>query len=216
MKRAAVGVRTHAPRLAREARVDELLLAARDLFAAQGYEATTMAAIAARVGVVEGLVYKYFATKRELLMQVLAHWYEQMFGDYTRELATLTHHRERLHLLVRRHLGAVRDNPTLCRLMFREVQSERSYRGTALHALNRRYTQMLLDVVTAGAADGEFRDDLPPTLLRSLVYGGIEHHCGAYIAAAAGGGQRLPLDADALADQITSLLCDGLAVAQRA
>lgn len=171
-----------------------------------------MAAIAARVGVVEGLVYKYFANKQELLMQVLAHWYEQMFGDYTRELATLTRHRDRLHLLVRRHLCAVRDNPTLCRLMFREVQSERRYRGTALHALNRRYTQMLLDVITAGAADGEFRADLPPTLLRSMVYGGIEHHCAAYIAAACGSRQRLRLDADALADQITSLLCEGLVI----
>lgn len=211
MKRAATA-RSHAPRLAREARVDEILTAARDLFSGQGYEVSTMAGIAARVGVVEGLVYKYFATKRDLLLQVLAHWYEEMFGDYTRELAGLTRHRDRLHRLIWRHLRSVRDDPQLCRLMFREVQSGRDYRGTELHALNRRYTGMLLDVIEAGVAAGEFRADIPPPLLRSLVYGGIEHHSWAYIVDTTPASRRR-FDIDTLADQITVLLCDGLVVA---
>ena len=160
-----MAARKPAARMDREARIDHILVAARDLFRERGYEAVSMCEIAGRVGVVEGLLYKYFATKRALLMAVLTHWYEDLFGDYTRELAGIEGHRERLYRLIWRHLRAVRDDPRLCHLMFREVQSERDYHGTELHRLNRRYTSLLLQVITAGVSAGAFRADLPPTLL---------------------------------------------------
>lgn len=205
--------RKHAPRLAREQRVDEILAAARDLFCEKGYEQVAVAEIAARIGVVEGTIFKYFATKRELLVKVLEHWYEEMFGDYARDLAGVSGQRARLHLLVWRHLRSVRDNPLLCRLMFREVRSEQDYRGSDLHEMNRRYTQFLLDVIQAGITSGEFRADLPAPLLRDLVYGGIEHHAWNYMM---GPGERTSgaatgLDIDVIAGQITSLLCEGIA-----
>ena len=204
-RRPARTLRAHAPRLAREDRIDAILVAARDLFCEKGFEAVAMAEIAARVGVVEGLIYKYFATKRELLLKVLEHWYEEMFGDYVRVLAGQTEPRARLYRLVHRHLQSVHDYPLLCRLMFREVQSERDYRGTVLHDLNRRYTQILIEVLEQGVAAGAFRADIPPPLLRAMVYGGIEHHSWNYVCG------RGDLDVDAIAEQITAVLCEGIA-----
>lgn len=200
-----MSLRTAAPRLAREQRVDEILVAARAVFCEKGYEAAGVAEIAARIGVVEGTVYKYFATKRDLLLRTLENWHDELFGDCARELESIDGARARLHRLIWRHLRALRDYPQLCRLMFREVQSEHDYRGTSLHGLNRRYTQLLVDVIEQGAATGEFRRDVPPTLLRATVYGGIEHHAWNYLCG------RGALDIDAIADQLLSLLCEGLA-----
>lgn len=196
--------RTHATRLSREQRVDEILASARAVFCEKGYEATSVAEIAARIGVVEGLVYKYFPSKRDLLHRMLEHWYEELFGDCTRELAAVTDPRARLHLLVWRHLRAVRDDPQLCRLMFREVREEPNYRGSELHARNRCYTQFLVDVIEEGQRAGAFRTEVPARLLRDLVYGGIEHVTWNYLCS------RGPLDIDTTADQITALLCEGL------
>ncbi|TAM10556.1 MAG: TetR/AcrR family transcriptional regulator [Nevskiaceae bacterium] len=208
--------RTPATRSRRELRVEQILQAARDLFGAQGYDATTTAQIAAQIGVVEGLIYKYFPTKRALLLQVLGYWYDDMFGDYTRELAYFPTARKRLHYLIWRHLCTVRDYPRLCGLMFREVLSaDNDYRGSPLHAMNKRYTQLLVDTVETGMRGGEFRTDLPPRLVRSLVYGGIEHEASRYLARYIAPHQQAAADAPALdvgllADQITNLLCDGL------
>lgn len=199
--------RIAAPRLAKEQRVEEILVAARDVFCEKGYEAVTVAQIAEHLGVVEGLIFKYFSTKRQLLLKVLEHWYEEMFGDYARDLAGVNGHRARLRLLIWRHLRTVRDYPLLCRLMFREVRSEDDYRGTTLYGMNRRYTEFLVEVITQGAAAGEFRADLPPTLLRDLVYGGIEHATWNYICGRGG------LDIDTLAEHITAVLCEGIAMA---
>lgn len=201
-------IRVAAPRLARGQRVDEILAAARDVFCERGYEHTAVAEIASRMGVVEGTIYKYFPTKRDLLLRVLEHWYEEMFGDYARDLTGVQSARARLRLLVWRHLRSIRDNPLLCRLMFREVQSEHDYRGTVLHDLNRRYTQLLVDVISEGAASGEFRSDIPPALLRSMIYGGIEHHSWNYVCG------RGVLDIDRTADQLVSVLCEGIAAAE--
>ncbi len=197
--------RLHAPRRARAQRVDEILDAARQLFCEKGYEQTVVAEIAARIGVVEGTVYKYFASKRELLLKVLEHWYEEMFGDYARDLAIAQGSRESLQLLVWRHLRSIRDYPLLCRLMFREVRSEADYHGSVLHQLNRQYTELLVAVLDAGQQRGEFRRDLPLPLLRDMVYGAIEHHSWNYICG------RGALDIDRIAEQMTAMLCGGIA-----
>lgn len=194
-------------RLGREQRVGEILRAARDVFCQKGYEATAVAEIAARLNIVEGTIYKYFETKRELLLKVLEHWYEEMFGDYERDLAGISGARQRLRLLVWRHLRSVRDYPLLCRLMFREVRGEEDYHRSELHAKNRRYTQFLVEVIEQGMQEGVFRADVAPTLLRDLVYGGIEHHTWNYLCG------RGELDIDRIADQITAVICEGIATA---
>jgi AcrR family transcriptional regulator len=196
--------RRAAPRRARGERVDEILDAARQVFCDKGFEAAAVAEIAARIGVVEGTVYKYFETKRALLVAVLERWYEDMFGDYARELAAVAGARPRLRLLIWRHLRSVREHPALCRLMFREVRSEADYPGSPLHAMNRRYTGFLTGVLEAGVAAGEFRADLPVSLLRDLVYGGIEHHAWNWLCG------RGTLDIDRVAADLDRVLCEGI------
>lgn len=201
--------RERGARLARGDRMDGILDAAQALFCEKGYEATVVAEVAARLGVVEGTVFKYFPTKRELLLKVLERWYVRMGDDYAHDLAGVAGARARLRLLVWRHLRSLRENPQLCRLMFREVRSGPDYRGSPLHELNRRYTGLLLAVLEEGVAAGEFRADVPPALLRDLIYGGIEHHAWNYFEG------RGRLDVDALTDRLMTLLCEGIAV-QRA
>ena len=191
-------------RLPRERRMDDILVAARDVFAGKGYENTAVSTIAARLGVAEGTVFKYFPTKRELLLKVLERWYQDMLDDYARDLAGVSGAGPRLRLLVWRHLQSVREQPLLCRLMFREVRSEQDYHGSDLHGMNRRYTQFLVDVLREGCERGEFRADLPATLLRDMIYGGIEHHSWNYLCG------RGDLDVDAITDQMMGLLAEGI------
>ncbi len=188
----------------RAQRVGGILEAAREVFCKKGYDNTAVSEIATRLGVVEGTVFKYFPTKRQLLLKVLERWYEEMFGDYARDLAGVREPRERLRLLVWRHLRSVRENPQLCRLMFREVRSGPDYPGSRLHGLNRRYTQLLMGVIADGVKAGAFRDDVPLPLLRDLVYGGIEHHTWNFMSG------RGELDIEAVADRIAAVICDGI------
>jgi AcrR family transcriptional regulator len=192
-------------RLPRDERMDGILDAAQTAFCDKGYEDAVVSAIAARLGVVEGTVFKYFPTKRELLLKVLERWYLKMATDYSQDLAGVAGARARLRLLVWRHLRSLRDNPQLCALMFREVRSGADYRGSRLHELNRRYTGLLMAVIGDGVKAGEFRGDVPAALLRDLVYGGIEHHAWNYFEG------RGRLDVEGITEQLMTILCEGIA-----
>lgn len=65
----------------RDAKAAEILDAAESLLLSDGYEATTMAAIARGAGVSNNAVYWYFPGKDELLAAVLRRRQEQAFAD---------------------------------------------------------------------------------------------------------------------------------------
>jgi AcrR family transcriptional regulator len=55
-----------------------IIMAAREIFARQGYEATTIAEIAAQAKVAVGTVYLYFHNKREIYTATALDWIEQI------------------------------------------------------------------------------------------------------------------------------------------
>lgn len=197
-------------RQARAQRVGDILDSARTIFSERGYENTTMAEIAARAGVVEGSVYKYFESKRELLLQVIEAWYEGLVDHLAHDLAGIKGTRSRLRYLVWQHVVTIRRDPQLSRLMFQEVRLKDDYYRSPLHEKNRSYTQLMMDVVKEGIVTGEFRGDVPPGLVRDMVFGAIEHHTWNFLCG------RGDLDTDRVADQVSDILCDGLAVRRAA
>src|SRR5580692_8159986 len=138
-------LRRNSVRRPRAQRIDEILSAARTVFCERGYEHSSVAQIAARVGVVEGTIFRYFPTKRDLWVTVLEHWYEQLLIACTQALPGITGTRARIRFLIWRHLDTIRRDRPLCRLMFSEFRSGKDYRGSRLHEMNRQYTQFLVD-----------------------------------------------------------------------
>jgi AcrR family transcriptional regulator len=61
-----VSISGHRTRVSREARMEQTLSAAHELFAERGYAAVTMDGIAGRVGVTKPLLYNYFGNKERL------------------------------------------------------------------------------------------------------------------------------------------------------
>jgi AcrR family transcriptional regulator len=73
-----VARRTQAERT--EATTTALVDAARELFAGDGYEATSLDAVASRAGVTKGAVYHHFEGKRQLFEAVFAREVERIAG----------------------------------------------------------------------------------------------------------------------------------------
>jgi AcrR family transcriptional regulator len=194
-------------RLPRARRVEDILAAARAVFCERGYEDTAMAEIAARAGVVEGTIYKYFASKRDLVVKVMEAWYEGLVAGFAADLAGISGTRARVRYVVWRHLRAIRDDPALCRVFVREVRAAADYHRSFVQDQNRRYTSFLVAVLREAAAAGEIRADVPLNLVRDLVFGGIEHHVWNYVYG------RGTLDVEAAADWIADIVLAGLAPA---
>jgi len=184
--------------------MDSILSAARHVFSDKGYESASMAEIGSCVGVSEATIYKYFDSKRSLLLSVIQDWFLGMIAGNRDKVAGVYGVRSRVHLLIWQHLNTIRDASDLCRLFYAEVRSRPDYVGSKLHSLNREATQLLTLEIDVGIATGLIRSDIPVRLVRDIVFGGIEHHVSAFLA---GHGQ---LDCDAIADSMTSILFEGV------
>jgi AcrR family transcriptional regulator len=193
-------------RLPRERRVNDILEAAHAVFTERGYEAAAMSEIAERAGVVEGTIYKYFESKRDLMFQVMARWYEGMVADYADQLAGIRGTRNRLRFVIWRHVRSIEDNPALCRVFFREIRTAVDYDASVFHEHNRRYTHFVVQILREGMANGELRADTPVALVRDMIFGGVEHHTWNYVCG------RGRIDANDLADRLTDMVLAGIAV----
>lgn len=192
-------------RLPRAQRMADIMETARAVFCEKGYTDAVIAEIAERVGVVEGTIYRYFTGKRDLLIKVVEHWYEEMLSDYGQQLRGIRGTWNRLRFMIWRHLAVIHDDPAMIRLIFNELRSGPEYRGTAVFELNREYTQLTLAIVQEAVATGEFRAGIPLRIVRDMIYGGIEHHAWAFLR---GEGDFSP---DESADAITDIIYHGLA-----
>ena len=177
-----------------------ILAAARETFLEKGFDRSSVSEIAAKVGVVEGLVYAYYPTKRDLLNDVLRGMYEPLIRDIDDSFSRIQGVRSRLRFLVWRHLRVYVEEPNLSRLVLHEVRTGPEYFKSVLHDLHVRYTAFLVRTIQEAIRDGEIRPDTDVELLRSMVYGGIEHRMWGTLFG------RGSVNIEATADEYTSMV----------
>ncbi|MBY0339127.1 MAG: TetR/AcrR family transcriptional regulator [Acetobacteraceae bacterium] len=151
-------------RLPPAARLPQLLDAAFEEFAAQGYAGATMTGVAARAGVAKGLVYHYFPTKEALFRAVVQAAIEPAFAAAEREVAASG--RSATEML--RALFDIAYAPPIAedrqRLLFRMMLAEAErfpeisawYEETVL----RRESEIIGALLRHGVRSGEFRPDI--------------------------------------------------------
>jgi AcrR family transcriptional regulator len=185
-------------------RAAEILEAARDVFSERGYAKASMAEIAARVGVVEGALYRHYPSKRELLFAVMRTFYVRRIESLRSGLGGIHGARNRLRYVIWNQLRAFTDDTGLCRVVISEIRPLDDYGQSLVRELNSELTGEALAVIDEGVRTGELRGDLPRQLVRDVIYGGIEHLAWTAVI-----GHR-KLDVERTADALTELIFAGL------
>lgn len=185
-------------------RAAEIIAAARETFLEKGFERASVSEIAAKVGVVEGLLYSYFPTKRDLLNEVLRGMYEPLIREMEDGFSRLQGLRSRMRFLVWRHLRVYVEDPGLSRLVLHEVRTRPEYFNSALHELHVRYTAFLIRTVRDAVAHGELPRDTDSEMVRGMVYGGIEHRMWGVLFG------RDTVDVEVAADRFTDMVLRGI------
>lgn len=157
-------------------RVREILQAGREVFSEKGYARATTAEIAQRLGVSEATVFSYFRGKRELCARVIGDWYDESIAAIEGGLPREGTVRQQFAFIVRMHLQLMLESGTgICELVLSEGRTRHHDLSEALTEMQRRYTAPLMRVLARGQESGQIRNDLPLRLLRSLVFGPMEH-----------------------------------------
>jgi AcrR family transcriptional regulator len=175
----------------KDARPQELLDAALDLFVERGFAATRSEDVAARAGVSKGTLYLYYPSKEELLKEVIRHHVINPISEgvqIIREFDGPTP--ELLALMLRlwwERIGETRASG-IVKLMTSEVRNFPEIAQFYVDEVVTPSNQMLASVIQRGIARGEFRGvDVPEAthaLVGPLVFLALnKHSLGACSAA---------------------------------
>lgn len=203
-------VRKKSTRQSREVRTQAILEAARHVFEEQGYEKAKVSEIAEMIGVVEGTVFSYFSSKRILVLKVMEQFYDEITDVIEGGISAVEGTRNRLHYVIWNHLTIVSKNRALCGVILRESRGLDKALSSEVHALNRRYTNIVGDILNQGIALGDIREDTSATLVRNTLFGTIEHYLWDLISGVPA------FDIDQVAKQLTDLVFTGIAATDTA
>jgi len=196
--------RIAARRLPRGQRVAEILHTARSVLRDRGSEQFLTSEVAERCGTSEATIYKYFPTKRDLLIQLAEHWFEEFLAeDYPARTSGPL--RERLYHAIWWALSFIRREPALSRFVLMELRADPGYRSMRIYQQNREVVARVMSVVEDGLANGLVRDDIPLRLIRDMMFGAIEHQTWAYLR------REGDFSVDDSAEGITDVILAGIA-----
>lgn len=168
-------------------RREDILRAAAELFATQGYHPTTVADIAREAQVAQGTLYLYFDSKKAvfsaLIDKTLA-LFKELLSYATQAARDLTaaELQERLPGVYAHILGLCLANRTLVRLMLTEVRGADPELQARLSAFYSELVEEISRHLERGALRGLYRPDLDPNLAAQCLIA-IMERCAALILA---------------------------------
>jgi len=153
---------------------DRILAAAKQLFAARGYENTSTVAIARLAGTSESQLMKHFGSKEGLLESIFDVGWEQL-GSHIASLQQLPTPGKKLHALLDATLAGLERDPELKQLMLLEGRRIRR-EGRMVLMTNGflAYVHVVDGILAEMRAAGQLRPDLNTQAVRSGLIGMFE------------------------------------------
>ncbi|SDP12644.1 TetR/AcrR family transcriptional regulator [Desulforhopalus singaporensis] len=155
----------------------KIVQAMRNLLENRSFETITIAEIAVEAGVTEGLIYKYFKDKRDLLHHVLREHYEIFLNQIDRDLQGIDGALNRLKKIIWSSIERYANHKVFARIILLEVRNSERYFESEAYTLVQKFNTIIIGIIKEGIAQGEIRSDLPPAYIRNAIFGTLEHSC---------------------------------------
>jgi TetR/AcrR family transcriptional regulator len=148
------------------------VLAAAELFADYGLDATKMEDIAAATGVPKATLYYYFAGKEDILTFLFSEILDEVAGAIDEALRAQGTGADRLRAAVVAHLRIFEEYPAASRALQFDLG-----RAARIPVINERieaaYRRPIRSLLEQGAADGSFRPINHPGLIAVAILGAV-------------------------------------------
>jgi AcrR family transcriptional regulator len=188
-------------RLSRSARRAQLLDAARDVFADQGYHAAAMDDIAERAGVSKPVLYQHFPGKLDLYLALLDQHCEALYDAVREALASTTDNKQRVHATMDAYFAYVEDEGGAFRLVFESDLTNEPAVRDRVDKVSLQCAEAICQVIAEDT--GLSRDQ---AMLLAVGLGGVSQVVARYWLATSS-----PVPRDQAVQLLTSLAWRGIA-----
>ncbi len=154
----------------------QILNSAAHLFRDQGYSATTVREIAAKARITAGSIYYHFASKDEILLEVLNVGMRMVSDNVRLEVARLPANasvREKIATAVRGHLVGLLANGDFTSANIRIYEQVPQAIKKRHRVIRQEYGDYWDNLIAEAIASGEIRGDLPRSIIRLFIVGAL-------------------------------------------
>ncbi len=141
------------------------------------FHSITTAQIARNADVTEGLIYKYFKDKKDLLYQVLNAHFQDFQEKIETRMMQATSAMAKLDVIIHASLKGYAENRLFSKILLLEVRNAPAFYDSDAYSMVQIYARTILDVIQKGVDSGEIAAGTDPYLLRKVILGAIEHAC---------------------------------------
>lgn len=187
-----------------ETRKIQILRAAEQVFAQKGFQEATVSDVARKAGLSDATIYEYFPSKEELLFSIPGQTARRAKESMEHMLNHVRGASSKIRAIIYDYLFFYQTHPDYAAVAMLTLKQNRKFLKTSAYEDVRELSRLILRVIEEGIGSGEFRPDVNPYLVRSVILGTIEHMVirGVLLG--------VPEDLVASVDPLTDLIIGGI------
>lgn len=152
----------------------QIIEAAVQVIAENGYHSSQVSKIARQAGVADGTIYLYFKNKEDILVSV----FEEKMGDFiqktSKEIKKYDLANDQLHALIEMHFRQLAENCHLAVVTQLELRQSNLELRFQINQVLTPYLQLIDAVIKKGIDENSFKDDLHIPLVRQMIFGTMD------------------------------------------
>ncbi|BET18604.1 fatty acid metabolism transcriptional regulator FadR [Bacillus velezensis] len=152
----------------------QIIDAAVEVIAENGYHQSQVSKIAKQAGVADGTIYLYFKNKEDILISLFKEKMGQFIERMEEEVKEKTTAKEKLALVIKQHFTLLGNDRHLAIVTQLELRQSNIKLRLKINDILKGYLNMLDTILTEGIESGEWKDNLDVRLARQMIFGTID------------------------------------------
>lgn len=153
---------------------EQIIEAAVQVIAENGYHHAQVAKIAKVAGVADGTIYLYFKNKEDILISL----FKEKMGDFIEkikeQIANVDLPSDKLLTLIEMHFKQLAENPMLAIVTQVELRQANTVLRQKINDVLKDYLVVIDEILIEGIESGYFSEDLDVRLARQMIFGTLD------------------------------------------
>jgi len=191
----------------KENRREQIIKAAEEVFSKKDFLNSTISDVAKQAGVSDATIYEYFTSKEELLFSIPRENIENSKNILEDHLVYIKGASNKLRGIIYHLLSYYQENSDFAAISLMILKTNRKFMETEIYNYLREYYQIIIKTIEEGIESGEFKKDISPHFVRSVILGTIEFIVVRWLMKGAPADKTKPVES---VDALFDLIVDGI------
>lgn len=152
----------------------QIIDAALEVIAENGYHSSQVSKIAKRANVADGTIYLYFKNKEDILVSVFNVKMGTFIKNIVDKIEKDANAYDKLLTLIKEHYRQLSELPYLAVVAQLELRQSKAELRQEINRVLKSYLDVIDNIIEQGISEGAIRDDINPRIMRQMIFGTLD------------------------------------------